>query len=944
MAGRGRIRAADIALVRERSRIDEVVGEHLQLKRAGGGSLKGLCPFHDEKSPSFHVTPARGLYHCLAGETGVLTEDGVVPIRELAGKTVRVLNGNGGWVEAPFKSYGVQRLMKLTVSRNGRTKELYATDEHRWFVPSGPLRENRREILTKDLRPGDRLSSSFPMSRVLHPQFRPSPFGVARGIVYADGTRGGQGSIANLFGPKDAQLAHYFNGCRSWEGEGVTKYYGLPAYFKDERPSLDEDPAYLLGWLAGYFAADGCVAEDGDAILDSAREEDVDYVRRLCTRIGVGTYGIAKQTRISIDGLPSDVFNVRFMTEGLPHSFFLLDHHFERIRNNPNSYERKRWVVRSVEWSDRVEEVFCAEVPGTHAFTLEDDILTGNCFGCGEGGDVIAFIQKIDHLSFSEAVEHLAGKANVELHYEDDGGRPTGAPDRAQAGQRARLVAANAAAAEFYAEQLRTPEAAPARQFLADRGFDRQVAVDYGCGFAPGGWDALTRHLRGKGFSQQELVTAGLAKESSRGSLIDRFHRRLIWPIRDITGDVIGFGARKLMDDDPGPKYLNTPETPLYKKSSVLYGIERAKRDIARRHQAVVVEGYTDVMACHLAGVTTAVASCGTAFGPEHIAVLRRLLMDQDEFRGEVVYTFDGDAAGQAAAMKTFKEDQRFVAQTFVAVEPDGRDPCELRQAHGDAAVRDLVARRTPLIEFVLRTTLQDYDLDTVEGRVAALERTAPLLAQIKDHALRPAYARRLAGLIGNTDEAEVLERVRRVTGGDVPTQSRGRGRVPRRGPDEIAVGVEREAVKAALQVPEVAGPSFDAIPPESYTDPDYAAVASAVAAAGGAAAARVTGPEWLDEVARYCDRETARAQLTALAVEPLRSIGGESDTVYVNAILARLQEMATVREVAALKGRLQRMNPVEEADAYNKAFMKLLALEQQARSLRERAMGGLTP
>ncbi|WP_448624546.1 DNA primase [Geodermatophilus sp. URMC 64] len=567
-----------------------------------------------------------------------------------------------------------------------------------------------------------------------------------------------------------------------------------------------------------------------------------------------------------------------------------------------------------------------------------------HCFGCGEGGDVIAFIQKVDHLSFSEAVEHLAGKAGVQLHYEDDGGRPTGAPDRAQAGQRARLVAANTAAAEFYAEQLKSPEAAPARQFLADRGFDRQVALDFGCGFAPGGWDALTRHLRGKGFSQQELVTAGLAKESSRGSLIDRFHRRLIWPIRDITGDVIGFGARKLMDDDQGPKYLNTPETPLYKKSSVLYGIERAKRDIARRHQAVVVEGYTDVMACHLAGVTTAVASCGTAFGPEHISVLRRLLMDQDEFRGEVVYTFDGDAAGQAAAMKTFKEDQRFVAQTFVAVEPDGRDPCELRQAHGDAAVRDLVARRSPLIEFVLKTTLGEYDLDTVEGRVAALERTAPLLAQIKDHALRPAYARRLAGLIGNTDEAEVLDRVRRIAGGDVPTPSRGRARLPRRSPDDVAVGVEREAVKAALQVPEIAGPSFDAIEPASYTDPDYAAVASAVAAAGGAASARVTGPEWLEEVARHCDRETARAQLTALAVEPMRSVGGESDTVYVNAILARLQEMATVRQVAALKGRLQRMNPVEEADAYNKAFMKLLALEQQARSLRERAMGGLTP
>ncbi|PRY42061.1 DNA primase [Geodermatophilus tzadiensis] len=563
-----------------------------------------------------------------------------------------------------------------------------------------------------------------------------------------------------------------------------------------------------------------------------------------------------------------------------------------------------------------------------------------HCFGCGAGGDVIGFVQQIDHLSFTEAVERLAARANVDLRYEDDGGRPTGAPDRAQAGQRARLVAANTAAAEFYVEQLRSPEAAPARQFLADRGFDRQVAVDFACGFAPAGWDALTRHLRGRGYSQQELVTAGLAKESSRGTLIDRFHRRLVWPIRDITGDVIGFGARKLVDDDPGPKYLNTPETPLYKKSSVLYGIERAKRDIARRHQAVVVEGYTDVMACHLAGVTTAVASCGTAFGPEHIGVLRRLLMDQDEFRGEVVYTFDGDAAGQAAAMKTFKEDQRFVAQTFVAVEPDGRDPCELRQAHGDAAVRDLVARRTPLIEFVLRTTLADYDLDTVEGRVAALDKTAPLLAQVKDHALVPAYARRLAGLIGDTDEGEVLERIRRITGGEVAS-SRARPRVPKRTPDDAAVAVEREAVKAALQVPEVAGPSFDAVPAEAYTDPDYAAVAAAVTGAGGAAAATVTGPEWLDQVAEHCDRETARAMLTALAVEPLRSVG-EAEAGYVTAVLARLEEMHTNRQVAAIKGKLQRMNPVEQGDEYMRQFSRLMELEQRAISLRKRAIGGL--
>ncbi len=276
-------------------------------------------------------------------------------------------------------------------------------------------------------------------------------------------------------------------------------------------------------------------------------------------------------------------------------------------------------------------------------------------------------------------------------------------------------------------------------------------------------------------------MTGGLAKESSRGTLIDRFHRRLVWPIRDITGDVIGFGARKLMDDDPGPKYLNTPETPLYKKSTVLYGIERAKRDIAKRHQAVVVEGYTDVMACHLAGVTTAVASCGTAFGGEHIGVLRRMLMDQQELSGEVIYTFDGDAAGQAAAMKTFKEDQRFVAQTFVAVDPGGRDPCELRQEQGDAAVRDLVGRRTPLIEFVLKTTLAGYDLATVEGRVAAIEKAAPWVAEIKDRALRDGYATTVG----------VHGRQHRRGGGRGPgptAHRRGRGAASSAGADGAAV------------------------------------------------------------------------------------------------------------------------------------------------------------
>ncbi len=342
------------------------------------------------------------------------------------------------------------------------------------------------------------------------------------------------------------------------------------------------------------------------------------------------------------------------------------------------------------------------------------------CFGCGLGGDVIAFVQRTDGLSFAEAVQRLADRAGVQLRYEQGGA----APARPQ-GQRSRLAEANRLAAEFYAAQLATPEARPARDFLTERGFDAAAAATFGCGYAPSTWDSLTAHLLDRGFSPTELVTAGLARQSSRGSTIDRFHRRLLWPIRDMSGDVVGFGARRLYDDDPiEAKYLNTPETPLYHKGHVLYGADLARREIARRRQAVVVEGYTDVMACHLAGVPTAMATCGTAFGTEHIGMLRRLMLDY-EFGGELIFVFDGDEAGQRAALRAFEEDQRFLMDTFVAVEESGLDPCDLRLSKGDAAVRDLVARRQPAVAFALRALLREFDLDTAEGRVRALDKGA---------------------------------------------------------------------------------------------------------------------------------------------------------------------------------------------------------------------------
>jgi DNA primase len=557
------------------------------------------------------------------------------------------------------------------------------------------------------------------------------------------------------------------------------------------------------------------------------------------------------------------------------------------------------------------------------------------CYGCGAGGDAITFVMNLEHLTFAEAVERLAAKVGVQLTYVDAGT----APVRGQQGQRQRMVAANAAAAEFYAEQLGTPGARLAREFLAQRGFDRDTAESYGCGFAPEGWDPLSRHLHQRGYTSAELVAAGLSKTARSGSLIDRFRRRLLWPIRDLTGDIIGFGARKLFDDDDGPKYLNTPETALYKKSHVLYGVDRAKREIAKQGRAVIVEGYTDVMACHLAGVPTAVATCGTSFGGDHIGVLRRLLLDTDAYAGEIIFTFDGDAAGQKAALRAFDDDQRFVAQTFIAVSPDNMDPCELRLAKGDVAVRDLVARREPLIAFALRSHLLRYDLDTAEGRVAALRATAPLVSKIKDRALRPEYARKLAGDLGMEVEA-VIRAVGQAGGrsgaATVPTQVT-RPDVDPRDPRML---VEREALKLALREPALAGPLFDAVDESVYNGPLHIEIRRAIAEAGGAATA-AGGAVWIEAVRDACADLAGKALVGELAVEPLR-VDGEPDPQYVSMQLSRLQLFAVNRRVADVKSRLQRVNPVTNQDEHLHLFGELVTLEQHARTLREKTSGGL--
>ena len=565
---------------------------------------------------------------------------------------------------------------------------------------------------------------------------------------------------------------------------------------------------------------------------------------------------------------------------------------------------------------------------------------------------------KVDHLTFSEAVERLAARAGITLRYEEGGYNPAH-----QRGERIRLIEAHKIAADWYAEQLAlAPEAETGRVFLAERGFDQAAAVHFGVGYSPQGWDHLTRYLRGKGFTDKELLLSGLAQEGRRGP-IDRFRGRLMWPIRDIGGDVVGFGARKLYESDNGPKYLNTPETPVYKKSQVLYGIDLAKASIAKVSRAVVVEGYTDVMACHLAGVTTAIATCGTAFGGEHIKILRRLLMDNGSAR--VIFTFDGDAAGQKAALRAFEDDQKFAAETYIAIAPDGMDPCELRLAKGDEAIADLTEPRVPLFEFALRQITARYDLDTPAGRAAALDEAAPVVARIKNTGAQHEVAVQLAGMLGILDTQFVVKRVAQLArwarerggGGGGGGRQGGQGRGPGaqqpyeagarpavRGPAlqlrNPVYATERELLKLALQRPELVSPAFDAYGVDEFTAAPYAAVRQAVLDAGGAEYGTQDPQEYLIRVREAAPDDVVRAMVTELTVEAImrRTV----DEAYAGEQLVAVRRRAVERRVREVQSALARLGPHADPAQFAAVQNELWVLQQYDQALREQGAAAL--
>lgn len=609
-----------------------------------------------------------------------------------------------------------------------------------------------------------------------------------------------------------------------------------------------------------------------------------------------------------------------------------------------------------------------------------------HCFGCGQGGDVIKFVEDVHHLSFTEAVQYLADKTGVTLHYEDTGAAEKKDPNRVS---RSRILEANRHAAQFFRSQLGSEEAVGAQKFLSARGFDADVAAKFSLGYAPASWDALLSFLRKRGFTEPELAASGLFSRGQRGPY-DRFRGRLIWPISNLTGEVVGFGARRLGEDDKGPKYLNTPETAVYKKSKVLYGIDRAKKAISKQRRIVVVEGYTDVMAAHLAGVECAVATCGTAFSSDHVQIVRRLLGDNADPAagvllssgkargGEVIFTFDGDEAGQKAALHAFGEDQAFASQTFVAIEPSGKDPCDLWQAQGAGAVRALVDSRRPLFEFVLRTTLKAHNLDTSEGRVAGLRAAAPIVGRIRDVALRSEYTRRLAGWVG-MPENEVRQIVHNASRAQ-PRSPQGAGNGAAASPygvseaarsgaggDSAAPGVpgaislpdssdpvanlEKQALECLLQLPaSLFGLGVETVSPAAFRVPMFSALFAAVSSLGGLdqyaelwrgaedelgvkgqRAILLANKRWVELVGSSVSAQL-KSLVSALVVSPLPQDDPARLNDYARGMWGAMIRGDLARQIADTKARLQRCDPQDES--YQQIFAELMSLENRRRQL----------
>ncbi|WP_207461960.1 DNA primase [Azospirillum sp. SYSU D00513] len=717
--------------LRVRLALSDVVGKRMRLIRAGR-EYKSPCPFHNEKTPSFYVNDQKGFFHCLAAETGVILRDGVRPIGTLAGTTQTILTRGGVWVPAVFKSYGVQKLHRITLSRNGLSKTVHATGGHRWFV-----RGVKGDVLTTGLRPGHRLDAVLPEARQ---DWTLDPAGVAHGIVFGDGSvdKGHYGHV-HLHGEKDRVLAGWFPDhtpvSRLTEsGKPYLRIYGGKAFgHMKGLPSLDgASDAYLLGFLAGYLAADGHVAKDGTVMLHSAKRENLEWVRAAALRVGIVTYGITTATRQGLASVDCDISRVHFVTSTMNAALFLGDTARQRFEAAEKSFDRLRWVVQSVEETDREEEVYCAEVPGEHAFAIEDNILTGNCFGCGAHGDIISFVMRHDNLAFPEAVEALASEAGLTV--------PQATPeDRQRYERRKTLGDLVEETCRWFEQQLHGRAGRAGMEYLLGRGLDAESIARFRLGYAPADGAALRQHLLKQGHAEEDMVSAGVTRWPDGGGPSRSFFRnRVMFPVTDRRGQVVAFGGRILEGD--GPKYINTADTPLFQKGTLLYGLSRARQAAADGQPVLVAEGYMDVIALVRAGFEGAVAPLGTALTETQVQALWKLLPGAEK---EPFLCFDGDNAGRRAAWRAVERILPHLAPGHtarVAFMPEGEDPDSLIRVQGPRAMQAVLDAAIPLSEAVWRMETEGRNTDTPEAKAAVKAALEARVAEIANRDVQSFY------------------------------------------------------------------------------------------------------------------------------------------------------------------------------------------------------------
>ena len=528
------------------------------------------------------------------------------------------------------------------------------------------------------------------------------------------------------------------------------------------------------------------------------------------------------------------------------------------------------------------------------SFSINPALNLFYCFGCQKSGDAITFVREVEHLDFVEAVERLAQRAGITLRYDD---RRTG-QDRSR---KTRLAEAVGAAIDFYHRRLsEAPDGGAARKYLRNRGFDGDAARRFQLGWAPDDWDLLSRHLDQRGFSRDDIEGAGLAFVNRANRLQDQFRSRLMFPIYDARGEPAGFGGRTLGDDQP--KYKNSPETAIYHKSRLLYGLNWAKGEIVARGDVIICEGYTDVMGFALAGAPNAVATCGTALADDHFQVLKNLAR-------RVTLAYDADAAGQGAAERWYRWEQEYEIQLRVADLPPGRDPGDLWQ-HDQPRLLLSLEHAEPFLQFRLDRAIAGADLATIEGRARAATTAATIIAEHPNELVRDQYVMKLAGALDiDADRLrDAVTQARRAPrrpsheppSEPEPPEPRARPDVDRR---------ELDLLRWAIHEPELVADWLnelllqDPLPRAAYhqlaTSPSFADALDGTDDGVRALLERlaVEEPEADDEP------ETLRARLLVINVEPvakrtLTTLLAAGDEERASALKRNLDELVHAREI----------------------------------------------